>query len=384
MKIVHVSFCGPVTDKFSYQDNLLPKYHKRMNNTVTMITSKYIFNQKGEIKIDNREEYLNEYGIKTIRLSSFLNMKMKFRYLFYPRLRKTIQRETPDILFVHGLQFFNIITIYKYIIRNPKVKLIIDNHADFTNSAQNWLSKNILHKIIWRKIAKLIEPYVHKFYGVLPLRVNFLHEVYGINMNKIDLLVMGADDDLVKVAKSNQSMIETRNRYKINQSDFLIVTGGKIDVYKIQTLKLMQSIIEVNDEKVKLIVFGSVDKDIKTDFNELLQNNKIIYAGWLDNLEIYKLISIANIAVYPGRHSVFWEQTVAMKIPIIVKYYTGLNHIDLGNNCVFLHKDSKQYYKDILLPIIKLYFQKGDIKLLYNNNLESQFMYSNIALKSLK
>lgn len=46
--------------------------------------------------------------------------------------------------------------------------------------------------------GKKIEPYVKKFYGVLPARVDFLIDVYNLPKEKCELLVMGADDDLVK------------------------------------------------------------------------------------------------------------------------------------------------------------------------------------------
>ena len=35
--------------------------------------------------------------------------------------------------------------------KNPNVKIFVDNHADFSNSATNWLSLEILHKKIWKR-----------------------------------------------------------------------------------------------------------------------------------------------------------------------------------------------------------------------------------------
>ena len=41
-KIVHVCLCGPFSDGFSYQENILTKYHARMGLEVHVITSIYI------------------------------------------------------------------------------------------------------------------------------------------------------------------------------------------------------------------------------------------------------------------------------------------------------------------------------------------------------
>ena len=42
MKIVHLCLCGPVTDGWNYQDNILPKYHKLMGHNTTIVTSEFI------------------------------------------------------------------------------------------------------------------------------------------------------------------------------------------------------------------------------------------------------------------------------------------------------------------------------------------------------
>jgi len=199
MKITHIALCGPVTDHMTYQDNLLPKFHKKMNFEVSMITSKYIWD-KGFIGIDYRDKYKNEYGIKTIRLESKFSTNINSKLKLYKNLYEVLLDENPDILFIHGVQFLNIIDIIKYVKMHAHVKIFVDNHADFSNSARTWLSKNILHKILWRKMAKMIEPYTTKFYGVLPARVKFLEDIYKLPIKKLDLLLMGADDEKVSKA----------------------------------------------------------------------------------------------------------------------------------------------------------------------------------------
>lgn len=49
-KIVHVCLCGPVTDGWSYQDNLLSKYHKELGYEVSIITSEWIWGEDGNLK----------------------------------------------------------------------------------------------------------------------------------------------------------------------------------------------------------------------------------------------------------------------------------------------------------------------------------------------
>src|SRR5699024_600712 len=122
----------------------------------------------------------------------------------------------PDIIFVHGVQFLNIKAIVKYKERYPKIKIFVDNHADFSNSATNWISKNLLHSIIWKYCAKVIEPVTDKFYGVLPARVDFLINVYEIDKSKVELLPLGADDGLVRKYNNSQTKLRTKQDIGLN------------------------------------------------------------------------------------------------------------------------------------------------------------------------
>lgn len=383
MKITHICLCGPVTDNWSYQDNLLPKFHKRLGYDVSVIASKYVWNHEGRIVRDERDVYSNEYGIKTIRIESKFGTNINSKLKTYKKLLENINRESPDILFIHGIQFLNIIDIVKYLKKNTEVEVYVDNHADFSNSATNWISKNILHRFIWRSMGKLIEPYAKKFYGVLPARVDFLINMYKIPKEKVELLVMGADDDKVKEAWNDSSRSKIREKYNIDETDFLIITGGKIDNSKIQTILLMEAIRKIGNDKIKLLIFGSVSSELQEKVNELSDGKYVNFIGWIDPNDSYKYFSSADLAIFPGRHSVFWEQVVGIGVPIVAKYWEGTTHIDVGGNCKLLYEDSTNEIENIIKEII-------NNKNTYENMLDvaktkgvDEFLYSKIASRSL-
>lgn len=383
MKITHIALCGPVTDNMTYQDNLLPKYHKKMGLDVSMITSKYVWD-KGSIGIDTRDVYINEYDIRTIRLDNKFKTNIHSKFKRYYSLYETLNNENPDILFMHGVQFLDIKIVVRYLEENPQVKLYVDNHADFSNSATNWGSKNILHKIIWKKRAKMIEPYTAKFYGVLPARVDFLKEIYDLPEEIVELLVLGADDEKVERVSVKESKEKTRKLFNIEDDDFLIVTGGKIDKAKRQVLDLINVVAELSDSKVKLIVYGSVIPEMQEQVNRLAKNESINYIGWINDNQSYELFSAADLVVFPGRHSVYWEQVVAMGTPMVVKYWEGTTHINIGGNCKFLYEDTEEELSKVLENII--YDENVYNVLLENAKSEkrNKFLYSQIAKKSIK
>lgn len=385
MKIIHICLCGPVTDNWTYQDNLLPKYHKRLGYDVSVITSEYIWNKNGELDVDYRNVYFNENNIKTIRIKTKYGTTVESKFKKYKNLYRTIWNENPDIIFVHGIQFFDVKEVIKYKKKNPDVKVFVDNHADFSNSATNWLSKNILHKLIWRYYAKSIEPYVIKFYGVLPARVDFLKDMYKIQEDKVDLLVLGADDDKVKEARKNNVKIEIRNMYDIKENDFLIITGGKIDFAKKQTLLLMKAIqiLSKSYKNLKLIVFGSVANDLKEELKDLVDDNNVQYIGWIKPEDSYNYFGAADLVVFPGRHSVFWEQVVGLGIPMVVKYWYGTTHIEIGGNCKYLYTDSVEEIKEVLENIINDGDEYKNMKLAAITKGKEKFSYEKIAYRSI-
>lgn len=381
MIILHICLAGPFTDGFSYQENLLTKYHKKNDNSVFVITSKWVYSKDGNIELIDKNSYVNSDGVNIIRLDS-TSRKFSSKFKRFKDLYINIKNVNPDIIFVHGCQFTDISTVTKYAKKNKTI-IYVDNHADFSNSATNFLSFNILHKIIWRHYAKMIEPYVNKFYGVLPARVDFLKNVYKVDPSKIELLVMGADDDLIRRVESSKIQNSILNDLGFSSDDFIIITGGKIDKAKLQVFNLLEAVKIIDNPLLKVVIYGSIDESVKSRLLSYCNDN-IKYVGWLSHEEIYKYISISSLAVYPGRHSVLWEETVGLKKPMIVKNWDGTHHIDIGGNVLFLYKDNVQEIENYLLKILN--FKNGIYESMKKNaekNESKEFLYSIISKKSI-
>ncbi len=353
MKIVHICLRAFYPDNYSYQENMLPKFHKQLGYDVEVIASTQSFDKNGKVcYLEKTGSYKNEYDIKVTRLPYKSSNRIWKKMKRYVGTEKAIEDANPDILFIHGCQFLDIDKIVHYLKNHAKVVTYVDNHADFSNSATNWISKNVLHRIIWKNCAHKIEPYVKKFYGVLPIRVEFLKDIYRLPAKKCELLVMGADDELVQKAKISNARQRIRQKYGIEPNDFLIMTGGKIDQWKTQTLLLMEAVQNIDKKKLKLIVFGSVTQELRDQVINLADGVKIQYIGWIDAKDSYDYFEAADLVVFPGRHSVMWEQVTGQGIPMIVKDWPGTHHVDLGGNVRFLCTDSVEEIQNEIVFLI--------------------------------
>lgn len=384
MRILHLCLASFYIDNYSYQENLLPKYHKKLGFDVEIIASLVSFDESGNsCLLPEESTYINENDIPVTRVNYKQGIGKLAKILrVYSRTSELLVKSNPDIIFIHGAQFLDIKKVVSYLKKNPDVIVYFDNHADFSNSATNWFSKNILHKILWRYCVNLIEPYSKKAYGVLPARSKFLIEMYKIPEKKVEFLPMGADDDKINWEQKDVVRHTIRQNLNIENDEFLIVTGGKIDFAKTQIFLLIEAIKQL-PSKVKLVIFGSVVPELREKFENSCVSDKILFIGWIDSDEVYDYFHASDLGFFPGRHSVIWEQAVGSGLPCVFKFWSGTDHVDVGGNCKFIYNDTIIEMYTMIENIIsdnKVYNKMKDNSI---NKGVPYFSYKEIALRSI-
>lgn len=379
MKIVHVCITGIWGEQYAYQENLLPHYQRIMSNEVTIIAPVYSSYRDGiPAESPSGVSYLND-GTKLIRLNPLLkSYKIDSHLHLVKGLADTIADERPDLLFAHDLSSFNYLCLPRLKKMLPKMKIVFDNHIDTVNSLHHF-STRFLHKTIYRH---LLVPQLSKvsevFYGVTPSRCDFLRDVYGIPENKIRLLVMGADDEKMHLDEKQKLREEVRTRYGVCDLDFLVVTGGKIDLQK-NAHVLAQAVGELA-ANVKLLIFGSISQDI-AEYLKTLNSDKIILTGWISSDDVYRYFYAADLVVFPGLHSVLWEQAVASRMPCAFAKIAGFEHVSINGNCILMDGNNVGLYKEMLLSLINGSEKYRALKTNADTALSEMFLYGRIAKK---
>ena len=382
MKIVHVCLTNAVVNKdYAYQENLLSKYHSKLGHQVSIIAPTYSEYEKKTGRIISETpgtEIIND-GIELIRLRPALPCSLNQHIHIFMGLGRVIEKKKPDLIFVHGVSSLNYRFFCKYKRNNPSVSIVYDNHADLNNSKKNAISYNYSRYIVKNLVVRKLINTSDYFYGVTPARCDYLKDMYGVPENKIHLLPLGADDEEMQFDNREEIRKEVREKYGITSEDFLIVTGGRIDPLK-NIHVLASAVSKIDNKHIKLLVFGSIQDDLK-DIFESLKSDRILCIGWVPSNDVYRYFYAADFVMFPGLHSVLWEQAVASKVPCAFSRIKGFEHIDIGGNCILMDGKNADYYQNV---IERLYTNRSFYSDLVNKakTLNSrQFLYSQIAKK---
>jgi len=342
MKILMI--CEFYDPSLEYQENILTKYYTMHGHEVVVITSTFenvfdYYSGKHNNKIPSSIIY--DGKTKVIKLKYKFNFLNKIRK--YVSINKILEEEKPDLIYVHDI-IPNITECVQYLKREPKCKMIMDYHADYSNSGRNWFSLKILHGIIRKWYLDKSRPYLSKIFPVVPAGIKFLHEVYKVPLNEMEVLPLGADLNLCNKMKSSSILNELKQKYNIGNDDKVIITGGKLSPRK-KTELLIEAFHKLDIDNKHLIIIGdSSNEDLK--YKEKLislskKSKNIHFTGWLNTEMIYAHFHISTIAVFPASQSILWQQAIASGLPLITGN-TGeqsIEYLNLYNNIVILERD---------------------------------------------
>lgn len=379
MRIVHVIIAAAYKEGYGYQENILPAKHVELGLDSYVIT----YNKENPLGVT----YTNDDNVKIVLLPLRKSFLYKLPYVrafvkkTYGLFAKLVDL-SPDIIFLHGLQSVESLEVCKYCARNPKVKLFVDQHADYYNSPITKWTTRLYIKQVYGYIGKKLEKYALKFWGVTPWRVDYLQKVYGIKPEKTDLLVMGGDEKRIDWENREIIRVQVRRKLEIPEKAFLVISGGKID--KSKNIHVLLDAIRQMKDDVYLLLFGNMTKDMEEYFLPKIEG-RIKYIGWIDSKEVYPFFLASDLAVFPGTHSVLWEQAMACGIPGIFKDWDGgFSHIDCGGNAKLLKDIS---IESLNAEISKLAYKEEEYRNMKKNaetKGRSTFSYIEIAKKAIE
>lgn len=336
--------CDFYNEALEYQENLLVKYYVKHGHEVTVITSTFdsVFDYYSD-RYDKTAppRIYEDRGAKIIKLQYRYNILNRLRA--YTRIDEILAREAPDLIYVHDIML-NFPEAIRYVQSHPGCRMIMDYHADYSNSGRNALSIRILHGVIRKWFLDRARPHLSRIFPIVPASAVFLNEVYRVPHMEMEVLPLGADTDQVAETKKCEEGRRLRKSLGISANDLVIFTGGKLAPAK-KTELLIEAVCSLRDVSLHLIVVGDADAanaEYKKQLMELAGgDSRIQFIGWLGRTDIYSYLDMANLAVFPASQSILWQQAIAMGLPLVVgdTGHQDISYLNLHENIVILRSD---------------------------------------------
>lgn len=204
-----------------------------------------------------------------------------------------------------------------------------------------------------------------KFIGVSKFIVSDMSKRMGNYVNENSVVLRNCvEESKFKKNLSNIEKKELRKKYNIKENDKVLLFTGRLTKEK-GILELLQAIQKSEIDNIKLLVVGSFffDTNVKSNFLKELNsykekmNDKIIFTGFVNYDEIYKIYNIADIAVLPS----VWDDPAPLTIiesltcglPIITTNSGGISEYANDGSAVIIER-SENIVNDLANEIKKL------------------------------
>ncbi len=342
MKIVML--CDFYDESLEYQENLLVKYYRKHGHEVTVIASTfesvfdYYHDRPDRTATGRRYE---DQGARIIKLPYRYNIANRLRA--YTRIDALLAAEKPDLIFVHDIML-NLPECVAYVQRHPQCRMVMDYHADYSNSGRSVWSLKLLHGVARKWFLDRARPHFSRIFPIVPASATFLHEVYGVAHEEMELLPLGADLDLARDIARRGEGRRLRTELGIGEHEIVVFTGGKLAPAK-RTELLIEAVAALPHRPLRLVVAGDASAD-DAAYKSRLQSMgaslpNVHFTGWLGREDIYRHLDMADLAVFPASQSILWQQAIAAGLPLLVGDVgqQDISYLNLAHNIVILPRD---------------------------------------------
>jgi len=267
---------------------------------------------------------LDGYKYKFIKnLSPLKPIEDGFFSLFNPSLFFEFLKNRCDVIIVNGTHYLSyILAIIFAKILGIKVLFRGDNplFGEYKKSKYKILFKRFLY-------GKVLFPLIDRFLYVGEDNKEYF-KFYGVKGNKLYYCPHSVDND--RFSSEYRRWLDLREKIKndLNLSGKVIVLFSAVLVKRKGIFELINAFSEIKNEDAFLLIVGDgVDREKTKDL--IKRNNlekKVYFAGFVNQSEISKYYSIADIFVLPS-HSDTWglvvNEAMNFSLPVIVSDQCG-------------------------------------------------------------
>jgi glycosyltransferase involved in cell wall biosynthesis len=320
MKILHVCLASHYTMGMTYQDNQLSDQNAADGHEVVVISDCYRFTGHILEEVEEEDVFVSS-GVRLIRMKYdlILNKFISTKVRKVTALKSFLYNFRPDIILFHGVAGWEMLTVSDYKRKHPEVKLYIDSHEDFHNSGTFWLSLFFQYRIFNKLIVNRVRKNVDKFLYLSYESKVFCQEVYDLLDDEMEFYPLGGN--IVEPDVKVKFKDEVKIALGLEKDDVLVVHSGKFAKEK-KTQELLESFISISNEKLKLILIGSIPPEMQPVLYPLIESDhRVHFLGWMNSDELVKYLCAADLYVQPGTQSATMQNAICCGTPVALYPY---------------------------------------------------------------
>lgn len=332
MVILHIHITGPFNEDATYQENQLIAEQVKLGHDVIIWTSCYEWSGTSWIYVEEQRKVMdNGVVLQRLKYHHYFNDFLTKKIRNIPGVYERLVSENPDIIMIHGAQTVIIPEVCRFLDMNPHVKMVLDSHSDKYNTATNFFSKYILHKMFYKIFMKKAYEYASKVFYISAEAKDFLCDMYKLSDAKMEFLPLGGtvfDDKTYKGYRY-------RRRQELHIADEVIniVHSGKLFPEK-KTTELLQVFSNINRDDIHLTIIGSATgKELSCIECAANNDSRISWLGWKPGNELLEYLCAGDIYVLPGDLSATVQSAMCCRCGIMVYPYDNYRALQLDRLC---------------------------------------------------
>ena len=318
MRILHICTGNPFSEAMYYKENYLIDANLEDGHEVIILADTTMWDGNHLVSVPTCDQGLKN-GARLIRVS-FQNfgvalLSSKLRKV--PGFSELVVGLAPDVILFHNIFQQGICDLPKIRNRLPDCKIYGDVSTSFENSAQNPLSKYVLHGMIYRRWLKRSTPYWDKIFYVAELSHDFLRTMYDVPEDLMELNPLPGR--IMPLEEKHGRAASFREAHGLSPETLVLFHSGKMDARKktVEILNIIRALPEGLD--IHLFIAGSFYDDVRQEAEGLMAAmDCVTYLGFLSQDEMQSALAACDLYLQPGSASHTAQTAICCGVPVIV------------------------------------------------------------------
>lgn len=377
MRLLIVTTGNEFTPSMLYKENYIIKAAQAHGDEIFVFANSYTY-IGGKTALAPMNEKVDGFILKRFKYHTYFHDILTSKIRRIDGLENEIIKIQPDLIFYNCGQVYNIKKLKAIKQALPNVKIVLDFSTKFLNSARNWISKNILHKLFYRRWLQQALPYVDKIFYISQESKEFAQNMYLFPDSIMEH--NNLPGETIPIEKKMQFKQQIFEKMGLTEDNILFLYSGKIYPEK-KVDHLVKAFLRTKNPNFRLIIIGVYNDESSKAIIEplIVSDSRITFMNFVSGDELTKYVCATDLYIQPGSISQTCQTAVCCGTPLCFNDIPTHREIYNGNGFfVDSEEDIYQVFETVDKNPIVLKNMSKKAYQMANDNLDYHVIYDKI------